>query len=69
MLTVMIVSKFGIPVSTTHCLTGATTGVGLCNGTLNAVNWRLLGIIAFRWILTCPAAGVLTGILFWGTSY
>jgi len=32
MLTVMIASKIGVPVSTTHCMTGATTGVGLCNG-------------------------------------
>jgi hypothetical protein len=68
MLTVMIASKFGIHVSTTHCLTGATNGVGLCNGALNAVNWRLLGIIAFGWILTCPAASVLTDILFWGMA-
>jgi phosphate/sulfate permease len=68
MLTVLVASKFGLPVSTTHCMTGATTGVGLCNGSLGAVNWKLLAIIAFGWVLTCPAAGVVTGLVFWGLA-
>jgi phosphate/sulfate permease len=68
MLTVLVASKLGLPVSTTHCMTGATTGVGLCNGSLGAVNWKLLAIIAFGWVLTCPAAGVVTGLVFWGLA-
>eukprot|EP00960_Hanusia_phi_P008278 236748-Hanusia_phi.AAC.1 len=65
MFCVMVFSRLGIPVSTTHCISGATTGVGLCNGDVKAVNWKLLGVIFGGWIITCPAAGVVTGLIFW----
>jgi phosphate/sulfate permease len=68
MLCVMVFSRNGVPVSTTHCLTGATTGVGLCNGNLKAVNWKLLGTIMGGWLVTCPAAGIVTGMVFWGIA-
>lgn len=48
-LTVLTASKLGIPVSTTHCITGATVGVGLCNGTYKAINLKLLAWIFFGW--------------------
>jgi solute carrier family 20 (sodium-dependent phosphate transporter) len=48
-LTVLTASKLGIPVSTTHCITGATVGVGLCNGTHKAINLKLLAWIFFGW--------------------
>jgi phosphate/sulfate permease len=66
MFTVMIASKLGIPVSTTHCITGATTFVGLCNGNVNAVNWKLFAVIFGGWIITCPMSGIMTGLIFWG---
>ena len=66
MFTVMIASKLGIPVSTTHCITGATVAVGLCNGNVESVNWKLFAIIFFGWIITCPSAAFITGMLFWG---
>jgi len=66
MFTVMIASKVGIPVSTTHCISGATVAVGLCNGSTDAVNWRLVAVIFGGWIVTCPAAAFLTGMLYWG---
>ena len=66
MFTVMIASKLGIPVSTTHCITGSTVAVGLCNGNVESVNWKLLAIIFFGWIITCPSAAFITGMLFWG---
>jgi len=68
MFTVMIFSRAGVPVSTTHCLTGATTGVGLCNGNLKAVNWWLLLQIFGGWLITCPSAGLMTGLCFWGIA-
>jgi sodium-dependent phosphate transporter len=68
MFTVMIASKLGIPVSTTHCITGSTFAVGLCNGNLNAVNWKLFAVIYAGWILTCPAAGVVTGLVYWAVA-
>jgi phosphate/sulfate permease len=66
MFTVMIASRLGIPVSTTHSICGATVAVGLCNGTTEAVNCRLIFVILFGWGLTCPMAGIVTGLLFWG---
>ena len=66
MLTVMIASRNGIPVSTTHCISGATMAVGLCNGTVNALNWKLIAIIFGGWIITCPSAAFITGMMFWG---
>ena len=66
MFVVMIASRIGIPVSTTHCISGATIAVGLCNGSLGAINIRLISVIFFGWIITCPSAAFITGMLFWG---
>ena len=66
MFTVLVFSKLGVPVSTTHCITGATAGVGLCNGDVRAINWKLIVIICAGWVITCPAAGLCTGLIFWG---
>ena len=68
MFTVMIASKLGIPVSTTHCITGATVAVGLCNGNTSAVNWKLFAVIFGGWIITCPAAACITGLCFWAVG-
>ncbi|PVG01655.1 sodium:inorganic phosphate symporter [Serendipita vermifera] len=62
-ITVILASQYGIPVSTTMCITGATLGVGLCNGDLRAFNWRGLGWIVLGWVLTVPIAGVAAGCL------
>jgi phosphate/sulfate permease len=43
-LTVLIFSQYSLPVSTSMCITGATVGVGLCNGTWRAVNWQRIGL-------------------------
>ncbi|KAJ3051669.1 Na+/Pi symporter [Rhizophlyctis rosea] len=63
-LTVISASYMQLPVSTTHCITGATVGVGLCNGNLKAVNWRMIAWCFFGWILTVPCAGVIAGCMF-----
>jgi sodium-dependent phosphate transporter len=68
MFTVMIASKLGIPVSTTHSITGSTVFVGLCNGNLKAVNWKMFGVIYGGWIITCPAAGVMTALPYWAVA-
>ncbi|KAI8090917.1 phosphate transporter, partial [Gilbertella persicaria] len=68
-LTVLTCSKLGLPVSTTHCITGATAAVGLCNGKLSAVNWKMLTWCFFSWILTLPAAGLVAGLLFSFCAY
>ncbi|CAG8633695.1 17382_t:CDS:1 [Acaulospora morrowiae] len=63
-LTVVTASKLGLPISTTHCITGATVGVGLCNGSHKAINWPLVAWCVFSWILTLPVAGTIAGLLF-----
>lgn len=52
-----------LPVSTTQCITGAIVGVGLCNGDWRALNWRMIAWIYGGWILTLPAAGIISGCL------
>ena len=66
LITVLWASSIGAVVSTTHVITGATVGVGLASagGKLNAVNWRMVGVTMFGWILTLPAAAVVSGLLF-----
>ncbi|KAK3358529.1 phosphate transporter [Lasiosphaeria ovina] len=62
-ITVLVFSQYSLPVSTSMCITGATVGVGLCNGTLKAVNFQRVGLLALSWILTIPIAGTLAGVL------
>lgn len=62
-VTVLVFSQFSLPVSTSMCITGATVGVGLCNGTLKAVNFQRVGLLVIAWIATIPIAGTLGGIL------
>ncbi|KAJ2726157.1 hypothetical protein GGI07_000796 [Coemansia sp. Benny D115] len=63
-LTVLTASKIGLPVSTTHCITGAITAIGLCNGNFRALNWKMLAWCFLSWIFTLPVAGLVSGLLF-----
>lgn len=62
-VTVLVFSQYKLPVSTSMCITGATVGVGLCNGTFRAVNWQRVGLLVFSWIMTIPIAGTIAGVL------
>lgn len=62
-ITVLIFSQYKLPVSTSMCITGATVGVGLCNGTYKAVNWKRVFLLVFSWIMTIPVAGLIGGCL------
>ncbi|RYO21088.1 Phosphate-repressible phosphate permease pho-4 [Alternaria arborescens] len=62
-ITVLIASRLGLPVSTTHSLVGSTIGVALMNYDLAAVNWRQLLWIFGGWVLTLPVAGGISGLL------
>ena len=60
---IILATRLKLPVSTTQCITGATVGVGLCNGTYKAVNWQRIGLLVTAWIMTIPIAGTLGGVL------
>ncbi|KAL1612290.1 hypothetical protein SLS60_000514 [Paraconiothyrium brasiliense] len=60
-ITILIFSQYKLPVSTSMCITGATVGVGLCNGTWRAVNWQRVGLLFFSWVMTIPIAGLIGG--------
>jgi PiT family inorganic phosphate transporter len=53
----------GIPVSTTHTITGAIVGVGAVHR-LSAVRWGVAGRIIWAWMLTIPASAVVAGATF-----
>jgi sodium-dependent phosphate transporter len=63
-LTVVTASFLGIPVSTTHCITGATVAVGIVAGNFRAINWRMVSWTIFSWLLTLPVVGLISGLLF-----
>ena len=55
----------GIPVSTTHTITGAIVGVGAARR-VSAVRWNVAKDIVVAWVLTMPAAGLIgAGFFFW----
>ena len=62
-ITVLLASRLALPVSTTQCLIGACMGVALMNLDARAVNWRQLAFIFGGWVLTLPAAGLMSGLL------
>jgi inorganic phosphate transporter, PiT family len=58
---VILASKFGLPVSTTHVSVGSIFGIGLVNGTANK---KEISKIALSWVLTLPIAAVLSAIFY-----
>ena len=61
--TVLLASKLGLPVSTTHAAVGGVLGVGLAGG-IEAVNFRIVIQIMIYWVLTVPAAAITSMVLF-----
>ncbi len=61
--TVVLASKTGLPVSTTHIAVGAVMGVGMARG-IGALDLRVIGNIVISWVVTLPAGGLLAALLF-----
>ncbi|MEY3541481.1 MAG: hypothetical protein RLZZ204_293 [Bacteroidota bacterium] len=62
--TLFFTGQMGIPVSTTHTITGSIIGVGATKR-LSAVRWGVTSSLLVAWILTIPVSGVLAGIVYW----
>ena len=60
-LVILTATRLGIPVSTTHTITGAIVGVGATTR-LSAVRWGLAGRIVWAWVITIPAAALIAAI-------
>ena len=68
-LTLFVATALGIPVSTTHTITGAIVGVG-SSQKMSAVRWGVASNIVWAWILTIPASAFLAAIAWWlGTQF
>ncbi len=63
-ITLFMATHFGIPVSTTHTITGAIIGVGTTRGT-SAVRWGVAGSIVIAWIITIPASAGIAALAWW----
>ncbi len=63
-ITLFMASSLGIPVSTTHTITGAIVGVGSAQR-VRAVRWGLAGNIVIAWIVTMPAAAIMAAIAYY----
>ncbi len=61
--TVVLASRTGLPVSTTHIAVGAVIGVGLARG-VGAIDLRVIGGIVVSWLVTLPIGGVLSALIF-----
>jgi PiT family inorganic phosphate transporter len=59
-----LATNFGIPVSTTHTITGAIVGVGAAQN-VSAVRWGIAGNIVWAWVLTIPCSAFIAAVAWW----
>lgn len=62
--TILVASKLGLPISTTHAIVGAVLGVGFARG-ISALNFRIIRDIFLSWIITIPCSAILSILLFY----
>jgi len=65
-ITLFLATYLGIPVSTTHTITGAIVGVGMARR-VSAVRWGIAGRIVWAWVLTIPVSGLIAAF-FWSVG-
>ena len=63
-ITLFLATALGIPVSTTHTITGAIVGVGATRRA-SAVRWGVAGTIVWAWIFTIPASAFMAAVAYW----
>jgi len=63
-ITLFMATAFGVPVSTTHTITGAIVGVGAARRA-SAVRWNIASSIVYAWVITMPASAVVAALTYW----
>jgi PiT family inorganic phosphate transporter len=63
-ITLFLATALGIPVSTTHTITGAIVGVGSTRS-VSGVRWGVAGNIVWAWVFTIPASAFMAGVAWW----
>jgi PiT family inorganic phosphate transporter len=62
-ITLFLATSLGVPVSTTHTITGAIVGVGAARRA-SAVRWRVAQRIVIAWVVTLPAAAIMGALVY-----
>jgi PiT family inorganic phosphate transporter len=60
-------TALGVPVSTTHTITGAIVGVGAARR-VSAVRWNIASSIVTAWVITIPASAAIAAVAYWIVS-
>jgi PiT family inorganic phosphate transporter len=63
-ITLFLATGLGVPVSTTHTITGSIVGVGSAQN-LSAVRWGVAGRIVWAWVLTIPSSAFIAAVFWW----
>jgi len=63
-ITLFTATALGVPVSTTHTITGAIVGVGSARR-LSAVRWNIASSIVVAWVVTIPASAAIAALVYW----
>jgi PiT family inorganic phosphate transporter len=66
-ITLFMATALGVPVSTTHTITGAIVGVGAARRA-SAVRWNVASSIVYAWVITIPAAAIVAALSYWAVS-
>lgn len=66
--TLFMATFLGVPVSTTHTITGAIVGVGAARR-MSAVRWNVASSIVYAWVITIPAAAIVAALSYWAASF
>jgi PiT family inorganic phosphate transporter len=62
--TLFVATYLGVPVSTTHTITGSIVGVGAARR-VSAVRWNVASSIVYAWVITIPASGIIAALTYW----
>jgi PiT family inorganic phosphate transporter len=66
-ITLFMATALGVPVSTTHTITGAIVGVGAARRA-SAVRWNVASSIVYAWVITMPASAIVAALTYWTVS-